>query len=75
MKPQANRLYLTTGEVAAWLRVSPRTVQWLIRTRQLVAALRIADEYFIEESGLAAFIDAHTVIAPDHQRRRRAHEL
>jgi excisionase family DNA binding protein len=67
MKPQANRLYLTTGEVAAWLRVSPRTVQWLIRTQQLAAALRIADEYLIEESSLAAFIDAHTL--PAHPER------
>ena len=60
MKPQANRLYLTTGEVAAQLRVRPRTVRWLIRTQQL-SAQRIAEEFLIEESDLAAFIDAHTV--------------
>jgi excisionase family DNA binding protein len=60
MKPQANRLYFTTGEVAARLRVRPRTVRWLIRTRQL-SAQRIAEEFLIEESDLAAFIDAHTV--------------
>ena len=60
MKPQANRLYLTTGEVAARLRVRPHTVRWLIRTQQLVAQ-RIADEFLIEESDLAAFITANTV--------------
>lgn len=60
MKPQANRLYLTTGEVAARLRVGPRTVRWLIRTQQLCAQ-RIAEDFLIEESDLAAFIDAHTV--------------
>ena len=62
MKPQGNRLYLTTGEVAARLRVSSRTVRWLIRTQQL-SAQRIADEYLIEESDLAAFIGAH-IVAP-----------
>jgi excisionase family DNA binding protein len=61
MEPQANRLYLTTGEVAARLRVSPRTVRWLIRTKQL-SAQRIAEEFLIEESDLATFIDTHTVI-------------
>jgi excisionase family DNA binding protein len=60
MKPQANRLYLTIGEVAARLRVRPHTVRWLIRTQQLVAQ-RIADEFLIEESDLAAFITANTV--------------
>lgn len=60
MKPQANRLYFTTGEVAARLRVSPRTVRWLIRTQQLTAQ-RIIREFLIEESDLAAFINAHTV--------------
>lgn len=62
MKPQDNRLYLTTGEVAARLRVSSRMVRWLIRTRQL-SAQRIADEYLIEVSDLAAFIGAH-IVAP-----------
>lgn len=60
MKPHANRLYLTTGEVAARLRVRPRAVRWLIRTEQL-SAQRIAEEFLIEESDLAAFIKAHTV--------------
>jgi excisionase family DNA binding protein len=60
MKPQANRLYLTTGEVAARLRVRPRTVRWLIRTQQL-SAQRIAEEFLIGESDLAAFIAAHIV--------------
>jgi excisionase family DNA binding protein len=60
MKPPANRLYLTTGEVAARLRVSRRTVRWLIRTQQLTAQ-RIAEEFLIEESDLAAFIEAHAV--------------
>jgi excisionase family DNA binding protein len=60
MKPEANRLYLTTREVAARLRVSPRTVRWLIRTQQL-SAQRVAEEYLIEESDLAAFIEANTV--------------
>jgi excisionase family DNA binding protein len=60
MEPQANRQYLTTGEVAAQLRVRSRAVRWLIRTQQL-SAHRIADEFLIEESDLAAFIDAHTV--------------
>lgn len=60
MEPQANRLYLTTREVAARLRVSRRTVRWLIRTQQL-SAQRIAEEFLIEESDLSAFIDANTV--------------
>ena len=60
MKPQANRQCLTTGEVAARLRVRPHTVRWLIRTQQLVAQ-RIAEEFLIEESDLAAFIVANTV--------------
>lgn len=62
MKPQADRLYLTTGEVAALLRVRPHTVRWLIRTRQLTAQ-RIGDEFLFEGSDLAAFIDAHTIHA------------
>jgi len=60
MNPQANRLFLTTGEVAARLRVRPRTVRWLIRTQQL-SAQRLGEEFLIEESDLAAFIDAHIV--------------
>ena len=60
MKPHADPLYLTTGEVAARLRVRSRTVRWLIRTQQL-SAQRIAGEFLIEESDLAAFITAHTV--------------
>lgn len=67
MKPQANRLYLTTGEVAARLRISPRTVRSLIRAQQLTAE-RIGSEFLIEESDLAAFIGAHTV---PFQRRLR----
>lgn len=63
MEPSANRLYLTTREVAARLRVSPRTVRRLIRTQQL-SAQRIAEEFLIEESDLAAFIDANTVSPP-----------
>jgi excisionase family DNA binding protein len=62
MKPQANRLYLTTFEVATRLRVSPRTVRWLIRRQQL-AAHRIAGEFLIEKSDLAAYIDAHIIRA------------
>ena len=62
MKPQANRLYLTIGEVAAQLRVSRRTVRWLIRTEQLTAQ-RICTEFLIGESDLAAFIDANTISA------------
>jgi excisionase family DNA binding protein len=62
MKPQANRLYLTIGEVAARLRVRPRTVRWLIRSQQLTAQ-RIGDEFLIEKSDLAAFIDAHIIRA------------
>jgi excisionase family DNA binding protein len=62
MKPQADRLYLTTGEVAALLRVRPHTVRWLIRTQQLTAQ-RIGDEFLIEKSDLAACIDAHTIHA------------
>jgi excisionase family DNA binding protein len=65
MKPKANRLYLTTGEVAARLRVKPRTVRWLIRTQQLIAQ-RIAEEFLIEESDLAAFIAAHTISPSPH---------
>lgn len=60
MKPQANRLFLTTGEVAARLAVSTRAVKWLIRTQQLIAH-RIDEEFLIEVSDLAAFIVAHTV--------------
>ena len=60
MRPQANQLYLTTGEVAERLRVRPSTVRWLIRTQQLTAQ-RIAEEFLIEKSDLAAFIDAHTI--------------
>jgi len=66
MRPQADRMYLTTGEVAAQLRVSPRTVRWLIRTRQLTAE-RIGDEFLIDGSGLAAFIEANTI--PAHPER------
>ena len=62
MEPQANRLYLTTGEVAARLRVRPHTVRWLIRTQQLTAQ-RINEEFLIEKSDLVAFIDAHTIRA------------
>jgi excisionase family DNA binding protein len=62
MMPRANRLYLTTGEVAAGLRVRPHTVRWLIRTQQLTAQ-RIGEEFLIERSDLAAFIDAHTIHA------------
>jgi excisionase family DNA binding protein len=62
MGPQANRLYLTTREVAAQLRLSPRTVRRLIRAQQLTAR-RIGDEFLIDESDLAAFIDAHTIPA------------
>ena len=65
MKPQGNRLYLTTGEVAARLRVSPRTVRSLIRTQQLTAQ-RIGEEFLIEGSDLAMFIDVNTVtVRPD----------
>jgi hypothetical protein len=60
MKPQADRLYLTAGEVAARLRVRPCAVKWLIRTQQLTAQ-RIDEEFLIELSDLAAFIDAHTI--------------
>ena len=60
MKHQAHPLYLTTSEVAAQLRVRPSTVRWLIRTQQLTAQ-RIAEEFLIEKSDLAAFIDAHIV--------------
>jgi excisionase family DNA binding protein len=62
MKPQANRLFLTAGEVAARLRVRPHTVRWLIRRQQLTAH-RIGEEYLIEKSDLAAFIDAHIIRA------------
>jgi len=62
MKPHASQLYLTTGEVAAQLRVRPRTVRRLIEMQQL-SALRIGDEFLIEKSGLAAFIIAHTIPA------------
>lgn len=65
MKPQGNQTYLTPGEVAARLRVSPRTVRELIRRQQLTAQ-RIGEEFLIERSDLAAFIDANTVAAhPD----------
>lgn len=67
MKPQANRLYLTDAEVAAQLRVRLSTVRWLIRTQQL-AAHRIGEEFLIEGSGLAAFIEAHTIPAPRLER-------
>ena len=60
MRPQAKPLYLTTGEVAAQLRVRPSTVRWLIRTQQLTAQ-HIAQEFLIEKSDLIAFIDAHTI--------------
>jgi excisionase family DNA binding protein len=63
MEPQGNRRYLTIGEVAARLRVGHRTVRWLIRTQQL-SAQRIAEEFLIEESDLAAFIDSHTFSPP-----------
>lgn len=68
MKPQDNRLYLTTDEVAALLSVRPRTVRWLIRTQQLTAQ-RICEEVLIERSDLGAFIDAHTL--PAHPERER----
>jgi excisionase family DNA binding protein len=62
MRPKANHLYLTTCEVAARLQVRPSTVRWLIRTQQLTAQ-RIAEEFLIEKSDLAAFIEAHTIRA------------
>jgi excisionase family DNA binding protein len=62
MRPEANRLYLTTGEVATRLRVRPRAVRWLIRTGQLTAQ-RIGEEFLIKESDLAEFIDAHIIRA------------
>lgn len=62
MKPQSDRLYLTTREAADRLRVRPRTVKWLIRQQQITAQ-RIGEEFLIEESDLAAFIDVHTVPA------------
>jgi hypothetical protein len=60
MKPKATGLYLTTGEVAARLRVRPSAVRWLIRTQQLIAQ-RIDEEFLIEASDLAAFINAATI--------------
>ena len=60
MRYRAKPLYLTTSEVAEQLRVRPSTVRWLIRTRQLTAQ-RIAEEFLIERSDLAAFIDAHII--------------
>ena len=60
MKPKANGLYLTTGEVAARLSVRPCAVKWLIRTQQLIAQ-RVDEEFLIEASDLLAFIDAHTI--------------
>jgi excisionase family DNA binding protein len=62
MKPKAGRMYLTTGEVAAQLRVSPRTVRRLIHMQQLTA-LHVGEEFLIEKSDLAAFIGAHTIPA------------
>jgi excisionase family DNA binding protein len=73
MKPQADRLYLTPGEVAALLRVRPHTVRWLIRTQQLTAQ-RIGDEFLIEGSDLAAFIDAHTIHAHPNAKAARSNE-
>ena len=61
MKPRDTRHYLTTGEVAARLAVNPRAVKWLIRTQQLTAQ-RVDEEFLIEISDLAAFIDANTVV-------------
>lgn len=63
MKPQADQLYFTTGEVAARLSVRPRAVKWLIRTQQLTAQ-RIDEEFLIEASDLAEFIYAHTIPRP-----------
>ena len=62
MKPRATQRYLTTDEVAAQLRVRPRTVRRLIDMQQLTA-LRIGGEFLIEKSDLAAFIRAHTIPA------------
>ena len=61
MKSHANQLYLTVDEVATWLRVKPSTVRWLIRTQQLSAAQRVADEFLIGEWDLVAFIAANTI--------------
>ncbi|MGH3208020.1 MAG: helix-turn-helix domain-containing protein [Trebonia sp.] len=44
------------------MRVSPRTVRWLIRRQQLIAQ-RIGEEFLIEKSDLAAYIDAHIIRA------------
>ena len=74
MKPKANRLYLTVGEVAARLRVGARTVRWLIRTQQLTAQ-RISEEFLIEEADLAAFIDTHTIRTIPKQRAAEWDEL
>jgi excisionase family DNA binding protein len=73
MKPQADRLYLTTGEVAARLRVRPHTVRWLIRTQQLTAQ-RISEEFLIEKSDLTAFIDAHTIRAHPNAKAAESNE-
>jgi len=73
MKPQANRMYLTTGEVASRLRVKPRTVRWLIRTQQLTAQ-RIGEEFLIEKSDLVAFIDAHTILVHPQWERGGSNE-
>jgi excisionase family DNA binding protein len=59
MKPRSEQSYLTTGEVAARLRIRPRIVRWLIRTRKLTAQ-RISGELLIEETDLTAFIVANT---------------
>ena len=74
MKPKANRLYLTVGEVAAQLRVGARTVRWLIRTQQLTAQ-RIAEEFLIEGSDLVTFIDTHTIRTIPKQRTAGWDEL
>jgi len=57
-----DRLFLTSGEVAARLRVKHSTVRWLIRTQQLTAE-HIGEEFLIEKSDLASFINAHTIPA------------
>lgn len=73
MNPESSRRYFTAGEVAARLRVRLRTVRWLIRTEQLTAQ-RICEEFLIDESDLATFIDAHTISAHPERKAVRSND-
>jgi excisionase family DNA binding protein len=56
---------LTTKEVAEHLKISRRSVQWLIKQRRL-KAIRIGRAYRVRTSALQSFFEQHE-IQPDER--------